>query len=97
MKPNQSIWMPSDMRLADQEVAPERADWFARTRLNVIDWYPQTALNLVCVLILLIAGHREIGITLSSLVAGLCLMPMMGVHLLYWRARKTSPVDHVRV
>jgi hypothetical protein len=45
-------WLPSDMRLAEQHVAPGREDWFARTRLNVVDWYPQAALNLVCIALL---------------------------------------------
>lgn len=90
-------WLPSDMRLAEQDVAPERADWFARTRLNVIDWYPQTMLNLVCVGLMSLLAGPDLGLGFCVAVLVFGLTPTIGVHVLYWRARKAPSIDHVKV
>ena len=47
-----SRWLPSDMKLANQEVMDRHQDWFARTRINVITWYPLRIHHLVCSCIL---------------------------------------------
>ncbi len=91
------VWLPSDMQLAYQEVAPERADWFARTRLNVIDWYPQTTLNAVCVALLCLIAGRDLGLSFCAFVVALGLLPTVAVHILYHQARAGHAVDHVRV
>lgn len=97
MKMREGSWLPSDMRLADQDVAPERADWFARTRLNVIDWYPQKTFNAFCILVLLIATYRQVGPGLCGMFAALCITPMVAVHILYRQSRWKAAVDHVWV
>ncbi len=90
-------WLPSDMKLADQEVAPGREDWFARTRLNVIDWYPQLPMNLVCLALLCMSSWEQLG--LSFCVAAMMIgpLPTLSVSLLYRQAKRAAPVNHVRV
>ncbi len=90
-------WLPSDMRLAEQEVAPERADWFARTRLNVLDWYPQSTLNLVCVALLCMTAGLDLGLRFCLATIVLGLTPTLGVIYLYRRFRRALPIDHVRI
>ena len=90
-------WLPLDMRLAEQDVAPGREDWFARTRLNVIDWYPQATLNLVCIALLCLCTWGQLGVAycVAAMLAG--PLPTLGVALLYDQAKRHMPVDQVRV
>ncbi len=90
-------WLPSDMKLADQHVEAGREQWFARTRLNVIDWYPQAALNLICMGLLIFAAGHQLGMVFCIVAAFVSPLPTIGVGLLYDRMRSIAEPDHVKI
>jgi diguanylate cyclase (GGDEF)-like protein/PAS domain S-box-containing protein len=90
-------WLPSDMRLADQDVAPGREDWFARTRLNVIDWYPQMTLNLVCIGLLCLCTWGTLGGAYCAVAVFVGPLPVLSVAFLYRQAKRRVQTDHVRL
>jgi hypothetical protein len=89
-------WRPSEMKLAQIDIAPEYQDWFARNQIQYISWFPLITHNLVIFAILMVLVGPHIGV-IGVILAGIAVASIIvRYRLTMVNLARTDTPDHCK-